>query len=196
MSNDPRLDALRYALEKQQREATGEDGGTTDVTAFGANPDANANANADASTSPATHTPSPAPTQAVVPTPGHISSFVEQSIQQAIRRGAFDNLPGAGKPLPRFVSSHDPDWWIRAKIANERISGLAPDAFTLRTEHTEFASRMDALATEAQVRAAVEDFNRRVIEARRQLLGGPPVVTPLHDADDEVRAWRRRRAGA
>jgi hypothetical protein len=47
---------------------------------------------------------------------------------------------------------------------------------------------------ESEVREAVEDFNRRVIEARRQLLGGPPVVTPTRDAEAEVRAWRDRRA--
>ncbi len=44
------------------------------------------------------------------------------------------------------------------------------------------------------MREFVEDFNRRVIEARRQLLGGPPVVTPTRDVDAEVRAWRARRA--
>ena len=49
---------------------------------------------------------------------------------------------------------------------------------------------------EDDVREAVEDFNRRVIEARRQLLGGPPVVTPTRDVDAEVRAWRERRRGA
>jgi len=31
------------------------------------------------------------------------------------------------------------------------------------------------------VRAAIDDFNLRVKEARRQLLGGPPVVTQLRD---------------
>ena len=44
-----------------------------------------------------------------------------------------------------------------------------------------------------QVRQAVSDFNARVVEARRQLQGGPPVVTPLRDADDEVEAWQQRR---
>jgi hypothetical protein len=44
------------------------------------------------------------------------------------------------------------------------------------------------------VRRVVEDFNRRVIEARRQLTGGPPVVTPTRDVDHEIQAWRERRA--
>jgi hypothetical protein len=63
----------------------------------------------------------------------------------------------------------------------------------LRVEDRELADRLDALSREQDVHEAVEDFNRRVIEARRQLLGGPPVVTPLRDVDGEVTAWRERR---
>ena len=34
---------------------------------------------------------------------------------------------------------------------------------------------------------------RRVVDARRQLTGGPPVVTPTRDVEAEVEAWRERR---
>jgi hypothetical protein len=118
---------------------------------------------------------------------------IENAIQQAIRRGDFDDLPGAGKPLPGLTGTHDPDWWIRRKIEREKLTGLGPPALTLRTEHTEFAERLDRLGSERAVREHVEDFNRRVREARRQLQGGPPVVTPLRDADAEVAAWTERR---
>lgn len=121
------------------------------------------------------------------------AAFVETSIQQAIRRGEFDDLPGAGKPLPDLGSSHDPDWWIRRKIQAEGLTGLGPPALTLRTEYASLHSRLDEFGTEAEVREHLEDFNRRVIEARRQLLGGPPVVTPTVAVDDEVRLWRERR---
>ncbi|WP_150957952.1 DUF1992 domain-containing protein [Microbacterium testaceum] len=121
------------------------------------------------------------------------AAFVETSIQQAIRRGEFDNLPGAGKPLPDLGTSHDPDWWIRRKIETEQLTGLGPPALTLRVEHAEMAERLDAIAREPDVREAVEDFNRRVIEARRQLQGGPPVVTPTVDVEAEVTAWLERR---
>lgn len=127
------------------------------------------------------------------------AAFVETSIQQAIRRGEFDNLPGAGKPLPDLGGSHDPDWWIRRKIESENLTGLGPPALTLRVEHAELAERMDAIGHEAEVREALEDFNRRVVEARRQLLGGPPVVTPTVDVEAHVTAWadrRRRRTEA
>ncbi|MFF2053323.1 DUF1992 domain-containing protein [Leifsonia sp. NPDC058194] len=121
------------------------------------------------------------------------SHVIENAIQQAIRRGEFDDLPGAGKPLPGLTGTHDPDWWIRRKIEREQLTGLGPPALTLRTEDAEFTARLDRLGSERAVREHVEDFNRRVREARRQLQGGPPVVTPLRDADAEAQAWLERR---
>jgi hypothetical protein len=44
------------------------------------------------------------------------------------------------------------------------------------------------------VRDILADFNRRVIDARRQLQGGPPVVTRTRDVEEEVSRWRERRA--
>jgi hypothetical protein len=122
------------------------------------------------------------------------AAFIEQSIQQAIRRGDFDDLPGAGKPLVGLGASHDPDWWIKRKIESEQLRGLGPPALTLRVENRQLDARLDELSREADVREVLEDFNRRVVEARRQLLGGPPVVTPTRDVDAEVKAWRERRA--
>jgi hypothetical protein len=124
------------------------------------------------------------------------AAYVETAIQQAIRRGDFDDLPGAGKPLPGLGATHDPDWWIRQKIEAEGIRGLGPPALMLRAEFAALDASLDALHREQEVRGELEDFNRRVIEARRQLLGGPPVVTPLVDVDERVLAWHERRDAA
>ncbi|MGY4856416.1 DnaJ family domain-containing protein [Cryobacterium sp. AP23] len=124
------------------------------------------------------------------------AQYVEISIQQAMRRGDFDNLPGTGKPLTGLTDSNDPDWWIRRKIEREQITGLGPPALTLRTENAALDARLDTVFTEQQVREILADFNRRVIEARRQLLGGPPVVTPVRDVDAELARWRERRQAA
>ena len=168
MSEDPQRAAWQYRLDRLSRE---------EAIARGEEPDAS-----DTASEPAR--PS---------TQAERAAYVENAIQQAIRRGEFDNLPGAGKPLEGLNGRHDPDWWIRRKIEREQLSGLGPPALTLRVENAEFESRLDRLHRESEVRDEVEDFNRRVIEARRQLLGGPPVVTPTRDADAEVRAWRERR---
>src|SRR5918998_1691972 len=52
----------------------------------------------------------------------------------------------------------------------------------------------DRASSEQRVREMVEEFNARVIDARRQLMGGPPVVTPTRDVDREVGSWHQRRS--
>ena len=168
MSEDPQRAAWQYRLDRLAHEeaiARGEEPDVADMAAEPARPS----------------------------TQAERSAYVENAIQQAIRRGEFDNLPGAGKPLEGLTGQHDPDWWIRRKIEREQLSGLGPPALTLRVENAQLEAHLDRMHRESEVREAVEDFNRRVIEARRQLLGGPPVVTPTRDAGDEIRAWRERR---
>lgn len=131
---------------------------------------------------------------AAQPTMAERAQYVEVLIQQAMRRGEFDDLPGAGKPLTGLQQTYDPDWWIRQKIEREKITGLGPPALTLRTEHAALDDRLDEATSEAAVRGILEDFNHRVREARRQLLGGPPVITPTRDIDDELQRWRDRRS--
>lgn len=128
------------------------------------------------------------------PTMDQRAQYVEIAIQQAIRRGDFDDLPGTGRPLENLQQAHDPDWWIRQKIEREKITGLGPPALTLRTESSGLEARLDTAPSETAVREILEDFNGRVVEARRQLQGGPPVVTPTRDVDEEVMRWRERRA--
>ena len=119
--------------------------------------------------------------------------WVDRQVRAAMARGEFDNLPGAGKPL-RLPSTHDPDWWVKGLVEREKITAVLPPALGLRREDAELEAELDRLATPDAVRQHVEDFNRRVVEARRQLQGGPPVVTPTRDVESEVEAWRERRA--
>jgi hypothetical protein len=118
--------------------------------------------------------------------------WVDLQVRKAMERGEFDNLPGAGKPIKGLGSTHDPDWWVKNLIERERITGVLPPALALRKEDAELDGLLDRETTEEGVRRLVADFNRRVVEARRQLTGGPPVITPTRDADAEVVAWRAR----
>lgn len=133
------------------------------------------------------------PVDAGQPTLDQRAAIVEIAIQQAMRRGDFDDLPGAGKPLTGLEQGYDPDWWIRRKIEREQLTGLGPPALTLRSEDARLQDRLDASGSERAVREILDDFNRRVIEARRQLQGGPPVITAIRDVDAELAAWRQRR---
>lgn len=122
------------------------------------------------------------------------AQWVELQVQQAMRRGDFDNLPGAGKPIPDLDAPHDPDWWLKRLIERERITGVLPPALALRTEDARMDQTLDHETTADGVRRVVDDFNARIIEARRQLQGGPPVITPLRDIDHEIARWNERRA--
>src|SRR5215213_10307299 len=92
--------------------------------------------------------------------------WVDFQVRRAMERGEFDNLPGAGKPL-QLPDRHDPDWWVKRLIEREKLTGVAPPAIGLRREDAELDATLDREATDEGVRRVVEDFNRRVIEARR-----------------------------
>lgn len=121
------------------------------------------------------------------------SQYVDQQIRLAMERGEFDDLPGAGKPIEGLGATHDRDWWLKKLIEREQITGVLPDALQLRKDDLELDALLDREFTERAVREHLESFNARVIDARRQLQGGPPVITPLRDVEAEVAAWRKRR---
>jgi hypothetical protein len=120
-------------------------------------------------------------------------TWVDLQVQQAIERGDFDDLPGAGKPIESLGAHHDPDWWVKQLVERERIVVLPP-SLALRKEDAELDDRLDAISYEAEVRRVVEDFNERVIRARYSLSPGPPLITMPRDVDATVEAWSARRA--
>ena len=119
--------------------------------------------------------------------------WVDLQIKQAMDRGDFDDLPGAGKPIKNLGTQHDPDWWVKQLIEREKISGLLPPALQLRKDDAELDANLDRHTAESEVRRMVEDFNARVMKARYTPVEGPPLITMPRDVDAEVDAWRERR---
>jgi hypothetical protein len=119
-------------------------------------------------------------------------TWVDLQIQRAIERGEFDDLPGAGKPIPDLGTEHDPDWWIKRLIEREKITVLPPSV-QLRKDDAELDGRLDRMTAEAEVRREVEEFNARVMKARYTPAEGPPLVTQPRDVEATIRAWRERR---
>ncbi len=119
-------------------------------------------------------------------------TWVDLQIRQAMARGEFDDLPGAGKPIPDLGTQHDPDWWLKRMIKREQVSVLPP-SLQLRKEDAELDERLDKLSVESEVRREVEEFNARVLRARYTPVDGPPLITQPRDADATVAAWRERR---
>ncbi|SFI88696.1 DnaJ family domain-containing protein [Amycolatopsis sacchari] len=125
-----------------------------------------------------------------------VETWVERQIREAQERGAFDNLPGAGKPLPDLHKPRDEMWWIKQKLDEEGLSAdvLLPEPLRLRKEVEGLREAVRPLPTERQVREAVSQLNRRIAEWLRAPSGPPVHVSPV-DADDVVRQWREDREG-
>jgi len=120
------------------------------------------------------------------------SEYVDLQIKQAMERGDFDDLPGAGKPIKNLGAQHDPDWWVKQLIEREKISGVLPPALQLRKDDAELDGRLDRHTAESEVRRLLEDFNARVMKARYTPVDGPPLITMPRDVEAEVTAWRER----
>lgn len=119
---------------------------------------------------------------------------VESAIEQAMARGDFDDLPGAGKPLD-LPASHDPDWWINQRLADGTIDrqALLPVVVLLRKEYEDRDATLAEMTTERAVREYAEDFTARVHEDRRR---NPfqRMLAPAWEPDDAVARWRQVRA--
>ena len=120
-------------------------------------------------------------------------SAVDRQIREAQERGEFDNLPGAGRPLPGAGEPDDEDWWIRQLVRREKITGMLPATLMLRREVEDLRQTVAGKKTEAAVRGYVASLNERIRRAQRGHLDGPPVVLSTVDVEEVVAAWRAAR---
>ena len=120
--------------------------------------------------------------------------MIGKLIRQAEEQGSFDDLPGAGKPLPPEAETvGDDDWWIKSVARREGIGRYAlPVPLALRRKAQDLRAGIVEARSEAQVRELVADYNKRAHKAQREPHEGPSVVIPLVEADDVVAAWRER----
>ncbi len=49
-------------------------------------------------------------------------SFADRQIREAMERGEFDDLPGAGAPLPVLDEPYEPNWWVKRWVRREGIT--------------------------------------------------------------------------
>lgn len=116
----------------------------------------------------------------------------DRLIREAQERGEFDNLPGAGKPLKNLGGD-----WFTTWVQREDLSGVLPPELALRKEADSIVDTVAELTDESEVRAVVEDLNRRIREMRlRPSSGhrrGPESFLRTVSADRIVGEWRQRR---
>lgn len=188
--HDPHRRAVQYRLDRLAERELQDGAVPADDGAGTPEPAADRGAASRTRPTPASEAAPPLPRP---PSMAARGSFADELVRQAMARGEFDDLPLAGKPIPGLTGRHDPDWWLKALIEREQITGVLPEALQLRKDDAVLRDRLDQERTEERVRELVEELNARVVAARRQLLGGPPVVTPLRDVEAEVVAWHERR---
>lgn len=125
------------------------------------------------------------------------TSWIDQQINEAAQRGAFDDLPGAGRPLPKRTNEDAAQAWLRDYVRREGVSSdeLLPTPLRLRKEIERLAGTVQDLRSEQEVRDAAAELNRQIVEWRR-IPEGPPIYLPLVDADALVSKWRDAQAPA
>jgi hypothetical protein len=127
--------------------------------------------------------------------PGDIrfESWVDRQIRQARERGEFDDLPGAGAPLPDLGKPYDDMWWVKRKLRSENLSYLPP-SLALRKEAHEALAGAARAKTEAEVRERIAAINETIRDAIRRGIRGPEVPLAPFDVERIVREWRQARA--
>lgn len=119
-------------------------------------------------------------------------SWVDRLIREARERGEFDDLPGAGKPLPDRNKPYDPHWWVKQKMLRENLSCLPP-TLRLRKEAEDTLAAAMRAPSEHAVRRLVTDLNSKIAEAIRKPLEGPPLNLVPFDIERVVADWRQQR---
>ncbi len=119
-------------------------------------------------------------------------SWVDRAIREAEERGAFADLPGAGKPIPGAGQPDDELWWVKAKLRREKLT-FVPASLALRKDAEEIDDRAAAMSSESDVRRLVEDVNTRIRAAIRTGIAGPSISLMPLNPDKVVARWRERR---
>ncbi|MFI6246588.1 DUF1992 domain-containing protein [Streptomyces sp. NPDC051016] len=123
-------------------------------------------------------------------------SWVDKQIHDAQRRGEFDQLPGAGEPLPAVLDTpYDEMWWVKRKLAREGLAFLPP-TLALRKEAEDALAAAYAAPSERIVRKIITEVNVKIRDMMFKPPPGPPLGKKPYDVEEVVREWRERRTAA
>ncbi|GIH96871.1 DUF1992 domain-containing protein [Planobispora siamensis] len=117
-------------------------------------------------------------------------TWIDRQIREAAERGEFDDLPGAGKPLPGEGKPDDEMWWIKRKMQAENLSFPLPGTLALRKDAEDSRAAALRARTEAEARRIIEELNDRIREGHGKPLSGPPVFQPLLEVEEVLAEWR------
>jgi hypothetical protein len=122
-----------------------------------------------------------------------VETWIDWQIRQAQERGELDNLPGAGKPLPKRQGGTVE--WVVQKLREENhdTSALLPPSLAIPKEVAALPDRLAKIRTEQEVRDIVEEINKRILGVHRAPQVGPLLRMGPLDIGEVVKDWRAAR---
>jgi Domain of unknown function (DUF1992) len=122
-------------------------------------------------------------------------SWLDRQIREAEERGEFDDLPGAGEPIPGLDKPFDELWWVKDKLRRDGLTYMPPSVALRKEAHDALAAASRA-SSEAEVREIISDINDKIREANRKTIAGPSLMLVPYDVERVVREWSERHAGS
>ena len=62
-------------------------------------------------------------------------SWIDRQVREATERGEFDDLAGAGQPLPDLDKPFDELWWVKNKLSQEGLTYMSPSVALRKEAH-------------------------------------------------------------
>jgi hypothetical protein len=115
--------------------------------------------------------------------------WVEEMIQEAQRAGEFDQLEGAGRPIPGVEAPYDPDWWVKKLLEREKLSFLPPALALLRKVEAGLDGVWKARG-EDEARARVRGLNAEIARVNSRIAEGPATRLAPLDVEAVMSEWR------
>jgi len=104
-------------------------------------------------------------------------TWIEELIHNAHETGEFDDLEGAGKPIPGITDLYDPDWWVKKLLQREKLTVLPPALELLRKVEVGLAA-LWSVGNETDVRARVAALNTEIAKVNTRVVEGRPPASP------------------
>ena len=116
-------------------------------------------------------------------------TWIDRQIEEGRRAGAFDDLPGHGKPIADIDRPRDELWWVKAKLRREEVDHLPP-SLAIRRDRDAALARAMAAPTAVEARTILEGINEKIRYLNSHVTSGPPTTVAPLDVDELLDRWR------
>jgi Domain of unknown function (DUF1992) len=118
-------------------------------------------------------------------------SWIDRQVRQAAERGGFDDLPGAGQPIPELDKPFDELWWVKDKLRREGLTYMSPSV-ALRKEAHEAREAALTVRSDAEARRILGAINEKIRDANQTGIAGPPLMLVPFDVERVIRERHAR----